>query len=643
MNIRSKITIPMILLPLAASVIVLIVCIVLFLGQAEAVQKERISNAANLFQDDINIKLHDVEQSSKAMANDRALIEDYGNRRDLLIRAQTLKDEAGVDFVTVTDEKGVVIYCSYSPVANKKSIADTPLVKSALEGNHLSGIIGDDVVILAIQSASPVYNSHKKLVGTVTVGMRIDTEEFVDAVQSMTGSEVTVSLANERIATTIQNEDETRAIGTKINEEVWEDVKQGNNHVGKVKVLGEDVIAEYRPLMNGEEVVGMIFVGLYTKDIDNAIMRFIMVGIIVTLVAMIAAAIIGIVLSGRIVNPIRKLVNIAHQMALGDVNVDLKTETNDETAELTRAFAGMANSFKKQADVLSAIADGDYTVDIKPESSVDVVGNAIDSMITNNNELLNKIRMTSEQVSRGSLQIANSAQELSSGSSEQAVTIQKFSETIRELKSQAEHSDIISQRTFNASGEAGRLMGESIEYMQQMAVAMKEIDQSSRSIGDIINIIENIAFQTNILALNAAVEAARAGIKGKGFAVVAAEVRKLATKSAEAANQSTELITSSHNKVEMGNDITTKANESLLKVAEIAKNNTLNMKESSNASSLQIEMIRELTEGIEQISSVIELNSATAEENAAAAEEMSAQSVNLDNIIMEFKMKADKE
>jgi methyl-accepting chemotaxis protein len=175
--------------------------------------------------------------------------------------------------------------------------------------------------------------------------------------------------------------------------------------------------------------------------------------------------------------------------------------------------------------------------------------------------------------------------------------------------------------------------------MDEMMVAVKEINQSSQSISKVIKVIDDIAFQTNILALNAAVEAARAGQHGKGFAVVAEEVRNLAAKSAEAAKDTSGLIASSMEKAELGAKIAEETASSLAEIVSGINESNQLVSDIALSSEAQSHGISEVNSGIDQVAAVVQMNSATAQESAASSIELSGQSDVLEDVIGRFNLK----
>lgn len=227
---------------------------------------------------------------------------------------------------------------------------------------------------------------------------------------------------------------------------------------------------------------------------------------------------------------------------------------------------------------------------------------------------------------------------MSQGAVEQASSVEALAARINEISNQIKDTADRAQEVRGQTHNAGEDIAVCNQQMQELMNAMEKIQSSSEEIGKIIKTIEDIAFQTNILALNAAVEAARAGTAGKGFAVVAEEVRNLASKSAEASQNTSMLITHSTEAVQTGTEIAKQTANALLRVIENIQSMVGSIDQISSVTNEQSEAVLQVNEGISQISTVVQSNSATAEEGAAASQELSAEAINLKQLVEQFTL-----
>ena len=361
--------------------------------------------------------------------------------------------------------------------------------------------------------------------------------------------------------------------------------------------------------------------------------------IFVVMVACIST--ISITLTRTIRTSLRDLQVAAGAMAKGKIDVIVEKKNNDEFGELIDDVGMLVQGIAQQTEVAKQVAEGNMTVTVVPRSDEDVMGMALKQMVEKNQKTLSNIKEAAYQVTTSSSQVASASEALAQGSTEQASAIEEITASI---------DDITEKTKKNAedANEAASLIGKAIvdvkkgnEEMQNMVVAMKEINDSSENISKIIKVIDDIAFQTNILALNAAVEAARAGDAGKGFAVVAEEVRNLAAKSAAAAAETAEMIEDSIRKVEAGSKIADDTARALEQITVDVQESEVIVTEIAEASNYQATAIAQIDRAIEQVSQVVQTNSATSEECAAASVELSNQASRMRDLISVYNLGDD--
>lgn len=359
----------------------------------------------------------------------------------------------------------------------------------------------------------------------------------------------------------------------------------------------------------------------------------------VIVLAVLIAIVLALVIIMSITKPISKLSEAAEELALGNVNVNVDTNSKDEIGKLMMSFARMIASIREQAQAVEMVAGGDLTVEVKVRSENDLLGKKLQEMIERNNEILTSINTAADQVASGSKQVSDSSIALSQGATEQASSVEELTASLEEISTQTKQNAQNADEANKLAADSKNSALQGNEQMQDMLGAMREINESSSNISKIIKVIDEIAFQTNILALNAAVEAARAGQHGKGFAVVAEEVRNLAARSANAAKETTDMIEGSINKVQEGTRIADQTAEALQSiVGDIEKVANL-VGDIAMASTEQAAAITQINQGISQVSQVIQTNSATSEESAAASEELSSQAGLLKQQVAQFNLK----
>lgn len=331
-----------------------------------------------------------------------------------------------------------------------------------------------------------------------------------------------------------------------------------------------------------------------------------------------------------------------------DRELELFYGRTDEIGLIAQTTHHVCSYLRKTIDdigrILGEMADGNIAVDvIKNEAyyigDFKALSESLKTIRTKLMKVMCNISYISNQVDMGTEQVSKGVQTLSEGTAEQSASVDGLVTNVTEITSQIKDSAI---RCRDASELVDKANGYAVEAdikMTKLVEATKNIDESSTKIGSIIKTIEDIAFQTNILALNASVEAAHAGNAGEGFSVVADEVRSLANKSGEAAQNTGVLIGGSIKDVKIETECTNHVISAMQIINDCIQSIKMLMDDIALASAQQSEMIASVEQGIKEISKVVQVNSSIAEESAVVSKELSKQARMLNNLISQFRIK----
>jgi methyl-accepting chemotaxis protein-1 (serine sensor receptor) len=310
------------------------------------------------------------------------------------------------------------------------------------------------------------------------------------------------------------------------------------------------------------------------------------VSIVALIVGLLVAGLMAVLLMRSILNTLGLAVKVAHAIAGGKLGHKIAATRKDELGELLDALRTMD---ERLSTIVGEVRHG-----------------------------AGSVSSAAQQIARGNDDLSQRTQEQASSLEETASSMEEMTSTVKQNAENASHANQLASATRRQAEHGG-------EVAAQASSAMREINDSSRKISDIVSLIDEIAFQTNLLALNAAVEAARAGEQGRGFAVVATEVRNLAQRSAGAAKEIKGLINDSAEKVRVGSSLVDQSGKALADIVDSVKKVTDIVAEIAAASQEQSAGIDQVNHAVLQMDEMTQQNAALVEEAAAAARAMQEQ------------------
>lgn len=315
--------------------------------------------------------------------------------------------------------------------------------------------------------------------------------------------------------------------------------------------------------------------------------------------ALALALVLGLGITRSITRPLRRATEATKSFASGDLSHAMAMQGRDEFSQMLAALEDMRQKLK---ELVTTVRDG-----------ADAVSTA------------------SSEIAQGNHDLSTRTETQASALEETAASMEQLASTVQQNSDNAQQGNQLAQNASSVAADGGRSVGDVVHTMQG-------IHESSKKIADITSVIDGIAFQTNILALNAAVEAARAGEQGRGFAVVAAEVRQLASRSAQAAKEIKSLINDSVERIELGSTQVNQAGTTMAGVVQSIQGVADIMSQISHASAEQSSGVHQIDHAVTEMDQTTQQNAALVEQMAAAADAMRTQAKELVRAVAVFKL-----
>jgi len=340
--------------------------------------------------------------------------------------------------------------------------------------------------------------------------------------------------------------------------------------------------------------------------------------------ATLIGAIAAVWMSLSIARGLRRGVELAEAVAIGDLNHTVTHKANDEIKDLMSAMQRMTANLRETAGMAAEISNGNLTVTPRPLSDKDTLGQSLLDMVERLRSVVADALVASDNVSAGSQQLSSASEQIAQGATEQASSAEEASSSMEEMASN------IKQNADNAA-QTEKIARQSAKDAEASGQAVTQAVAAMQTIAAKIGIVQEIARQTDLLALNAAVEAARAGEHGRGFAVVASEVRKLAERSQAAATEISQMSVDTVASAQQAGDMLNRLVPDIRKTAELVSEISAACREQDIGGA-------QINQAIQQLDKVTQQNAGASEEMSATSEELAAQAEELQASIAFFRV-----
>ena len=507
--------------------------------------------------------------------------------------------------------------------------------------------------------------------------------DIVDQAAGATGGVATIFDGDERVATSVRKPDGSRAVGTRLVDATVRDavLVQGKTYNGVATILNHTYFAIYEPVHDqAGQIVGILFTGIPTAELEattaSVISQGVLAGVVVVGLFVLAlvwlltttlrplsdlASATRIIAAGGLrtdvpgtnrsdqIGAVAASVEMFKQAALDKVRRDGEAAGQRDLVEVERHRGERERSAVAEAqnlvvtslaNGLGHLAEGDVTyrlTRIFPPQYEDLrcdYNGAMEQL----QGLISAIVTSTVGLRASTTGISRAADDLSGRTGQQVLSLERTMAALNEMAITVRRTADGAQQARDVASRTRAAAEQSDDVVRQTVTAMSEIEKSSRQIGQIIGVIDEIAFQTNLLALNAGVEAARAGESGRGFAVIASEVRALAQRSSDAAKAIKTLVSASGQQVERGVQLVDQTGQVLAGIAaQVAEVVSVVFEIASNAGQ-QASGLSQVNQAIEQMEQVTQQNATMVKDSTAASHALAQDTEHLSRLAARFKL-----